>query len=697
MSNVLVVDNLPVVPEAKFQKLLDFVTKIYSALGKIVDNGITMPLSPTTGETEGFAFIEFASKEDADKAAASTQGWDFDKAHKLTVMTYTEFASYVAEPETFVPPSLPPSTAKSDLYYWMQDESARDEFLLRWAAPGPNGDMHQTEVLWAETKGPPALDYGGERQRAAGRVWTERAAVWSPRGTYLVTFHPQGVVLWGGRGFQEIRRIAHPRVNAVLFSPDEAFIGTWSGYEGNPSPDRAMLVWDARTGSELRAFRQLRQDDDFHGFDWSADSKLLARVGVDPTTGSELVTVYEAPTLALLESKSIKAPGARGLAWAPPKSSANLLAWWSPEKVNTPTCVTLMKLPSRELLRARNLFNVDGCELQWHPDGSFLCVLASKALKKKKTKLGIATAAEKKGSAGYSLELFRLKDKGVPVEVVETSVRVVDFAWEPNGVRFAMVLGDGPTRYTVAVYSMVGGALGADGGKSVQLLFNLEEKACNSLAWSPRGENLLLLGSANLGGLLEFYNVEQRRSFGSAEHPQASGAVWDPSGRLVATLKAQPLPRPGMDVAIRETVENGYSLWTFQGARVFEASKPKLFGLAWRPRPECVGVWGVPPRCVFAPPHSHTLTPHPTTPLSQAAVGGGDPRRDQEPEAVHFAVHGGGPPRGRAEKDAGEAAPAAQAGGVPVVPGRPPRGLAQPPERAPRAGLRGHQRSGDGD
>ena len=33
-------------------------------------------------------------------------------------------------------------------------------------------------------------------------------------------------------------------------------------------------------------------------------------------------------------------------------------------------------------------------------------------------------------------------------------------------------------------------------------------------------------------------------------------------------------------------LQNGYILWSFQGAKLFESEKHKMFSLAWRPRPE---------------------------------------------------------------------------------------------------------------
>lgn len=52
LETFIVVENLPQVPEAKVSKLTDFVMKIYSNLGKVVENGIFMPTNKE-GNTEG--------------------------------------------------------------------------------------------------------------------------------------------------------------------------------------------------------------------------------------------------------------------------------------------------------------------------------------------------------------------------------------------------------------------------------------------------------------------------------------------------------------------------------------------------------------------------------------------------------------------------------------------------------------------
>ena len=57
-GNIIVVDNLPVVPKEKFEKLEGVIRKIYSQIGVIKDDGLWMPVDHT-GKTLGYCFIEY--------------------------------------------------------------------------------------------------------------------------------------------------------------------------------------------------------------------------------------------------------------------------------------------------------------------------------------------------------------------------------------------------------------------------------------------------------------------------------------------------------------------------------------------------------------------------------------------------------------------------------------------------------------
>lgn len=607
VGNIIVVDNLPIVPEAKYAKLIQFMTK---TLNDIVNpptpgaapsasaiEGFTMPKNKE-GMSEGFAFVEFKTKADAEKCQKATDGWQFDANHKLSVMRYDSFQQYRDEPEEFVPPEAVTWQAQPDRFYWMSDEHGREEFCLRYSnsekAPGPGErEKHETEVLYAEMRGPPALDYGGDKQKAANLQWSTSYIRWSPRGTYLVTMHPQGAKLWSGKGFKEGLRLQHVAVNEILWSPDERFLGTWNGRPFNQldhdkvNPREALILWDVRTGTRIRSFPQRRVQIGELDFAFSADSRFLARIEVDTETNNlELIRVYEAPTFHLLENRSIKAVGARDLMWSPkrvPLLGSPLLAYWTPERDNSPTTVYVMKLPSKEYVRIRPLQQVGSVELQWHPQGDFLAVISEKLSKsqaRKKNagdKVGLGIPQSKGISAGYIAEFFRTSTKEVPIEVLDVKERISNFAWEPHGSRFAMMLGDGPNKFTVAVYQL------PDGKGAPVHLFSLEDREVNTLHWSPKGEFLILAGLTSNQGRLEFFDVSTRRTMNVVSHDVANGLIWDPSGRMVATIKTQHV---GGAHLTRDTVANGYILWTFQGVKIYEAAKPKLFQFAWRPRAE---------------------------------------------------------------------------------------------------------------
>lgn len=122
---------------------------------------------------------------------------------------------------------------------------SRDQFVIRHG--------RDTEVHWADASGTPELVYGGEREKVSragvewvgldlgwgwwgwgqarapvahppyphthqtptaqaageGRYWCDQYVAWSKTGAYLLTYHRQGVALWGGPNFDKVARLAH--------------------------------------------------------------------------------------------------------------------------------------------------------------------------------------------------------------------------------------------------------------------------------------------------------------------------------------------------------------------------------------------------------------------------------------------------------------------------------------------------------
>lgn len=206
-------------------------------------------------------------------------------------------------------------------------------------------------------------------------------------------------------------------------SPCENYMMTSWHWERTPQPEDkpidAIKIWEVKTGKLLRSFemypKEMEREEGVPPprFRWSHDDKFIARRSVD------MITIYELPTMKLLDKKSLMTQGVSEFAWSP---GDNVIAYWAPEKGNAPAHVDLVEIPSRKALRQKNLFNVSKCNLIWHPQGDFLGVKALRHTKSKKTLYN-------------NLELFRLRDAGIPVEDLKMSDAVSNFDWEPHGSR----------------------------------------------------------------------------------------------------------------------------------------------------------------------------------------------------------------------------------------------------------------------
>ncbi|CRK23796.1 hypothetical protein BN1708_013805 [Verticillium longisporum] len=533
----VVIDGLPAVTEEQKPKLVKFLLKKLNQVGKTREDLIFMPMGED-GLSLRFAFVEYSS---AGEAAAAVRGLDMvalDKKHTLRVNKLTDIDRYGREgrvDEDYTPPQIEEFQEKEHLRWWLKDPSGRgrDQFVMyRGESVG---------VCWNNEKEP--AETVVDRQH-----WTESFVQWSPLGTYLTSVHAQGVQLWGGASWSRQRRFAHPFVNLIAFSPNEKYIVTWSARpisipeDGHPAlsvddDGKNYVIWDIETSKPLRSFASLdvpgAEGDDgvakqrkspWPAFKWSADDKYVARL----TQGSS-ISVYELPRMGLLDKTTIKIDGVMDFDWAPAtvhregvKNYEQLFCYWTPEIGSNPAKVGLMSIPSKEIVRTLNLFSVSDVKLHWQSDASFLCVKVDRHSKSKK-------------SQATSLEIFRVKEKGVPVEVVDTiKDTVVNFAWEPKGDRFVIITTTEPAGPTAVAPKTSG------------------EK--------PESDKDL---TANL------------QLMNTADHYGVTDVEWDPSGRFVATWSS----------SWKHSMENGYHIYDFKGEQLREEHVEKFKQFLWRPRP----------------------------------------------------------------------------------------------------------------
>ncbi|CAI5470059.1 unnamed protein product [Closterium sp. Yama58-4] len=558
-GNVIVVDNLPVVPPEKFEKLQTVAKKIFGQIGLIREGGLWMPVNKETQKTNGYAFIEYATPQEAQAAREQMDGYKLDKAHVFKVSMFDDFDKYARVPDQYVPPPQKEYTPSENLQWFAADERGRDQFVIRFAS--------ETEVYWNDAR---AAKPDPVYRRT---FWTESFVQWSPLGSYLATIHRQGAAIWAGPSWQRIMRFAHPQVRLIDFSPGERFLVTYSSHEpANPRDTQKVVlnVFDVRTGKSMREFKGAADDFATGGaggvagvqwpvFRWAGgrEDKYFARLG------KNCVSVYETSTMSLLDKKSLKADHVQDFTWSPAEP---ILAMYIPESNggNQPARVSLIAIPSREELRQKNLFSVSECRMAWQSAGEYLAVKVDRYTKTKKTTY-----------SGF--ELFRIKERDIPIEVLELenkNDKVIDFAWEPKGHRFAVIHGDGP-KPDVSIYTMKpAGAGGAGGVVKVAKLATLKGKQANTLCWSPMGRFLVLAGLKGFNGQFEFFNVDELETMGTGEHFMATDVEWDPTGRYLATA-----------VTSVHQMENGFHIWSFSGRLLYQLPRDRFMQFLWRPRP----------------------------------------------------------------------------------------------------------------
>ncbi|OXC62994.1 eukaryotic translation initiation factor 3 subunit B [Cryptococcus neoformans] len=571
-ETMLVVDNIPIVDDSKKQRLLERLKQTFAKVGApIEEESIEMPWNAAAGTNKGFVFLTYPDVKEAENAVQALDGVSFGK-NVLHVNRFGDIQRFASMPigEGDLPSGWKEKEyiEKDYLRSWLGDLAGRDQYVTFWEA--------EVMVWWNGRNGTAEALKGPDGKPVKNNKWGELYLQWSTMGTYLASLHRVGVALWSGPKLDgpigvNVLRFTHPNVRLVQFSPCENYLVTWSedplpNYENHPNaalrdtfgPEdegNQYVIWDIKTTRVLRTFpgdKSAFGADDTQSrmswptFKWSADDSYVAKCNVGAG-----ISVYELPTMGLLDKKSIKIEGVQDFEWSPMsqkdliarqegKGKECVLAFWTPEAQNQPARVNIMAVPSRTILRSKNLFNVSECKFYWQ-------------------------------SQDY----------------------VPQFAWEPSGTRFAIVLqteanlssvSGVSTKYSIDFYQ-----LDSKKGDFIAIK-HLDSKMANTLVWSPKGRHIALatIGSSSKYDI-EFWDldftIDERREtaelganvtmLGTGEHYGITEIAWDPSGRYIATSAS----------TWRQSPEPGFSIWDFKGQQLLHESRDRFKQFLWRPRP----------------------------------------------------------------------------------------------------------------
>ncbi|XP_076055682.1 eukaryotic translation initiation factor 3 subunit b [Oratosquilla oratoria] len=536
VESVIIVDGVPQVGAERLEKLQNVIRKLFKDFGPIVTEHYP---KDAEGITKGYIFLEFKDRQCAEEAVRQLNTHKLDKQHTFQCNLFTDFDKFENIPDEFQQPKPQPYKDLGNLSYYLLEENCFDQFSVIYEG-GTTTAIYLNSV--------PEVTVVAKRER-----WTETYVRWSPRGTYLATFHLKGIALWGGEDFRQVQKFSHNGVQFIDFSPCEKYMVTFSSQvDARAEEPQSIIIWDVLTGQKRRSFNAERPPV-WPVFKWSHDDKYFARIGED------VLSVYETPSFGLLDMKSIKVPGIRDFSWSP---TDTVLAYWIAEDKDVPAKVSLIAIPSREEVRTKNLFSVADCKMHWQKCGDYLCVKVARYVKAKREKNEIKYAG-----IYYNFEIFHMRDKGIPVDSLEIKENIQAFAWEPIGNKFGIISGEPPS-VAVTFFQV-------NKGLAPSELKKFEKRACNNLFWSPQGQFVVLAGLRNLSGALEFIDTKDFQVMAATEHFMATDIEWDPTGRYVASCVSW----------WGHKVDNAYWLWSFQGKCLKRQALERFCQLLWRPRP----------------------------------------------------------------------------------------------------------------
>ncbi|CAH6718939.1 eukaryotic translation initiation factor 3 subunit B [[Candida] jaroonii] len=595
LDNYIVVDGAPVTTENKVPVLTKVLKKLLSTAGELADgeDGFHMPVED--GETKGFLFAQYKEPESARRAIKQLNGKQLDKKHRLLVNALTDVEKYGLEgniPESFVEPEIPPFKEHGYLKDWLQDEQGRDQALLHFS--------ETVGIYWNKKKNDP------EPVIEPRKGFTSKYAKFSPKGTYLCSIHPQGVQTWGGPEFQSMQKFIHNQVRLIDFSPNENYLVTLSpvGIQLPENPaerehfpfkeesiDHKLVVWNLKTGEPARTFAlpphlEGQKEMPWPLVKWSFDDKYCAR------QGPNAIAIYETPSFQLLNKKLVEVDSIVDFEWAPSgvqlsgsksETGDHVLSYWTPESSNQTARVALMQIPSTNILRTINLFQVSDCKMHWHDESKYLCVKVDRHTKSGKTIFS-------------NLEFFKTTERDIPVEKLELKDVVINFAWEPRSNRFITIsrLDDGNNnpsipKNTISFYTHEETNKGKATSSKYKCFQKVEDKFSNNILWAPKGRFVVIANIGKSNGEIEFYdcsfeddnkannktNNNNVKLLKSEKYGGMTNISWDPSGRFVSAWSSSWI----------HNIENGYKLFEFTGNLLRDDTIDQFREFIWRPRP----------------------------------------------------------------------------------------------------------------
>jgi len=176
------------------------------------------------------------------------------------------------------------------------------------------------------------------------------------------------------------------------------------------------------------------------------------------------------------------------------------------------------------------------------------------------------------------LEIFRMREKNIPVESVDVDDVIKGFFWEPRSNRFALLTESASSSKTNIMFFSL-----TDQKCENVCQFELPSSAYNKVFWAPDGQYFVVAAVGQTGELMwgRLTLDNQIELLFKDEQYNLTNVEWDSSSRFVITSVVQSMQHASTGAS----QDAGYTIWTFQGRMVHKQMLEKLYYAAWRPHP----------------------------------------------------------------------------------------------------------------
>jgi translation initiation factor 3 subunit B len=211
-------------------------------------------------------FVEYDNEISAQEAVSQLNGYRLDKSHTFKVNFFSDFERYQELSLNTTIEGPAPYKNPGNLQWWLAKPGCYDQFCL----------LHNDIFTSVYSNTPNEATLVKSREK-----WTDTRFQWSPKGTYLATFHDRGIALWVGEEFNQFMRFAHQNVQLIDFSPCENYLVTCNPNQAGID-DQALIIWCVRSGQKQRSFTCERTLNlSWPYFRWNSDDKYFARLMTD--------------------------------------------------------------------------------------------------------------------------------------------------------------------------------------------------------------------------------------------------------------------------------------------------------------------------------------------------------------------------------------------------------------------------------